>query len=85
MSGHRFSRNGQKLYYEDYGEGPPIVFVHSYLANRTMWDAEVIRFQDSHRVIVVDLRGHGNSGVSAPHTLYDLADDVISVLDDNND
>ena len=81
MSGQRFSRDGQKLYYEDFGNGPPIVFIHSFLANRTMWDAEVLRFQDSYRVIVVDLRGHGNAGVSAPHTLYDMVDDVIAVLD----
>ena len=81
MTSHRFSRGGQKLYYEAYGEGPPIVFIHSYLANRTMWDAEVLRFQDHHQVLVVDLRGHGNAGASARHTLYDMVDDVIAVLD----
>ena len=81
MSNHRFSRNGQKLYYESYGEGPPLIFIHSYLANRTMWDQEVARFSKDHHVLVVDLRGHGHSGASAPHTLYDMVDDVIAVLD----
>lgn len=81
MTSHRFSRDGQKLYYEEYGEGQPIIFIHSFLADRTMWDAEVLRFQESYRVIVVDLRGHGNAGASAPHTLYDMVDDVIAVLD----
>ena len=84
MISHRFSREGQKLYYEEYGEGPPIVFIHSYLANRTMWDREVARFSSTNRVLAVDLRGHGNSGASAPHTLYDMVDDVIAVLDHAN-
>jgi len=47
-----------------------------------MWREQVPRLTESHRVVNVDLRGHGKSSFSAnPFELSDLVDDVVAVLD----
>ena len=44
------------------GEGaPPIVFVHGFACAQADWDAQVAHFSPRHRVVTVDLRGHGAS------------------------
>jgi pimeloyl-ACP methyl ester carboxylesterase len=58
-----------KLFYEDTGSGePPLLFVHGWTCNHTHWAAQVAHFSPRHRVITVDLRGHGQS--DAPEQEY---------------
>ncbi|RYE42693.1 MAG: alpha/beta hydrolase [Hyphomicrobiales bacterium] len=74
---------GVTLHVSDEGEGPAVLFVHGIACDGTDWLAQTARFRHSHRVIVVDLRGHGRSSV--PDSGYDLrtfADDLVTVLDD---
>lgn len=73
--------NGIDLAYSDEGQGPPIVFLHAFPLNRTMWTPQVKALKDTHRVITIDLRGHGES--DAPmwrYTLEQFADDIIALL-----
>ncbi len=74
----RLIRDGVALAYDDAGAGdPPIVFVHGLACNRGFWPFQVEHFAARHRVIAVDLRGHGDS--DAPHQRYRmqaLADDL---------
>lgn len=73
--------NGIDLAYSDEGQGHPIVFLHAFPLNRTMWDPQVAALKDQYRVITIDLRGHGES--DAPmwrYTLEQFADDVIALL-----
>ena len=72
---------GQTLYYEVSGHGEPLVLIHSFLCSLEMWRPQIELLSQSHRVIAVDLRGHGKSAASLPHSLYDLVDDVMAVLD----
>lgn len=81
MTAHTLHRDGQDLYYETHGSGSPLLFIHSYLCSSAMWAHEIETFSTDHRVIALDLRGHGRSGPSEPHDLYDLVDDVIAILD----
>ena len=68
--------------YEDAGSGRPLIFVHGYPLNRTMWDAQVSGLSDVARVLAPDLRGHGESSATAGAYSMDLlADDVNSFLD----
>jgi pimeloyl-ACP methyl ester carboxylesterase len=71
-------RDGVALAYDESGRGdPPLVFVHGLACNRGFWPSQLAHFADRHRVIVVDLRGHGES--DAPHERYRmqlLADDL---------
>lgn len=50
------------LYYETRGEGDPLVFVHGGWVSSRMWEPQVERFADDHRVVTVDVRGHGRTG-----------------------
>jgi 3-oxoadipate enol-lactonase len=75
-------RDGIELHYELSGSGPPIVLTHSFLCDGSMFREQVVALSRSHRLINIDMRGHGRSGPSeSPFTIYDLADDVLAVLD----
>jgi pimeloyl-ACP methyl ester carboxylesterase len=67
-----------KLFYDESGAGdPPIVFVHGWTCDRTLFEPQVEHFQAGHRVLAVDLRGHGLSAKpDQPYTIPGFADDV---------
>ncbi len=74
--------NGITIAYSDRGTGLPIVFLHAFPLNRTMWAQQEEALSLRFRVITVDLRGHGES--DAPlwrYTLEQSADDVNALLD----
>lgn len=53
-----------RLFFTDEGTGdPPILFVHGYSCDSHDWMWQLPHFTESHRVIAVDLRGHGRSSV----------------------
>lgn len=58
------SSDGVTIVYSAAGAGEPaLVFVHGGLADRTFWDGQLEAFASRHRVVAVDLAGHGESGV----------------------
>lgn len=54
--------NGTTIYYEIHGSGAPIVFIHGHLSTHHMFEPQVEYFSQRAQVIVLDLRGYGNSG-----------------------
>jgi pimeloyl-ACP methyl ester carboxylesterase len=72
------TRDGVKLFYEETGNGgPPLLLVHGWTCNHTHWAAQVAHFAPRHRIVTVDLRGHGQS--DAPQQEYSMqgfADDL---------
>ena len=51
-----------QLFLTDEGTGgPPMLFVHGYTCDSHDWSWQLPHFVAKHRVIVVDLRGHGRS------------------------
>ncbi len=55
--------DGVTIVYSVCGKGEPaLLFVHGGLADRTFWDAELQAFGGRHRVVALDLAGHGESG-----------------------
>ena len=59
--------NGEKLYYEEAGEGEALVLVHAGFVDSGMWDAQWDAFAQQYRVIRFDMRGYGKSDtVKAP-------------------
>jgi 3-oxoadipate enol-lactonase len=74
--------NGITLAYSDSGAGLPIVLLHAFPLNRTMWAEQETALSSQFRVITVDLRGHGESDAPLWHyTLDQAADDVRALLD----
>lgn len=54
--------DGCRLAYDEFGTGPAsIVFLHGIMMDRSVFSEQVQVFAKSHRVIVPDLRGHGES------------------------
>ncbi len=74
----RLIRDGVALDYEETGHGAPsLVFVHGLACHRGFWAAQVAHFAHTHRVLAVDLRGHGGSDAPAQrYTMQGLADDL---------
>ncbi len=60
-----------RLFYGEYGEGDPLIFLHGFTLDRRMWQAQAEFFSKYYRVILVDARGHGLS--DAPQTGYSRA------------
>ena len=56
--------DGATIHWASSGRGPAIIFVHGWTCDATSWDAQVPAFSRDHRVITLDLQGHGKS--SAP-------------------
>jgi len=71
------------LYYEDHGDGPPVVLIHGYPLSGRAWDKQVpVLLEAGHRVITYDRRGFGNS--SQPTLGYDydtFAADLAALLE----
>lgn len=74
------SVNGIRLYYEDTGAGPPLVWVHGFACGIRSWDPQVRELSPARRVIAYDVRGFGLSeapqsaaAYSQPLSVADLA------------
>lgn len=70
------------LSFTEYGAGPPLLLVHGVMITGAMFEPVVAQFARRHRVIVPDLRGHGQSrGLPPPYTAAQLAFDLTRLLD----
>ncbi len=77
-----YDTNGVRLAFADHGTGLPLVFLHAFPLNRSMWAPQVDMLSQRFRAIAIDLRGHGQS--DAPlwnFSLDNYADDVCALLD----
>jgi len=74
--------NGIKLAYEERGAGKPaFLFVHGWTCNRSFFAPRAVYFAPSHRVVSVDLRGHGESDKPAgSYPISAYADDLAYVI-----
>ena len=71
-----------QMAYTDAGMGRPVVLIHGYPFNRSLWNEQVAELSHSYRVIVPDLRGFGESDASeGPATMDRMAQDVALLLD----
>jgi len=73
--------DGARIAYEDVGEGRPVVFLHAFPLNRTMWASQTAALAGDWRCLTIDVRGFGESSATAPFSVDRYADDVAAVLD----
>jgi non-heme chloroperoxidase len=77
------TRDGQQLFFKDWGSGAPILFLSAWALPSDMWDYQMVSLSgEGLRCVAYDRRGHGRS--SRPGDGYDydtLADDLAAVLD----
>jgi pimeloyl-ACP methyl ester carboxylesterase len=77
------NRDGVGIYYESHGQGPPVLLSHGYSATCRMWDGQIAALRDRYRVIVWDMRGHGQSDVPSDPAAYSesaTVGDMLAVL-----
>jgi pimeloyl-ACP methyl ester carboxylesterase len=76
--------NNQVLFYKDSGgDGPPLVFLHGFLFDQSMFDAQVAELSPDYRCIRVDTRGFGQTEWDGQaFDLYDVVSDVIGLMDE---
>jgi pimeloyl-ACP methyl ester carboxylesterase len=70
------------MYYEEYGVGEPLVLLHGFGGCAQNWHPFVDELSERHRLLVVELRGHGHStNPDNKFTHREAASDVFLLLD----
>lgn len=80
---NKFAVDGCEMAYQDVGQGPVVVFGHSYLWDSQMWAPQVEALSQHYRCIVPELWAHGDSDFapSSTRTLADYAKQVLALID----
>ncbi|HXI92408.1 MAG TPA: alpha/beta hydrolase [Blastocatellia bacterium] len=69
--------NGISIDYRDQGAGVPVIFIHAFPLNQTMWDDQLAVLHNRCRIITLDLRGFGQSDApQGPYLMDQMAADV---------
>jgi pimeloyl-ACP methyl ester carboxylesterase len=77
-------RDGTKIHYEVHGSGPPLILTHGYSSTSAMWQGQIEALAKRHRLIVWDMRGHGQSDYPDDPSAYSEAltvGDIAALLD----
>lgn len=72
-------RAGAKIVYEVRGSGAPLVLLHPFPTNRHFWDFLSPSLESRYRLIVPDLRSHGESGIGEGASMANHAEDVFQI------
>jgi 3-oxoadipate enol-lactonase len=71
-----------EIFYEVRGSGPPVVLLHPFPCHHAFWNPLAAALDSRYRLILPDLRGHGNSEVGkGPALMAKHASDIARVLD----
>ena len=80
-----FRSGDAQLSYEVVGDGPDVVLLHPFPLNRRFWDSVVGQLSTRYRVVLPDLRAHGDSELGeGPATMQKLADDLAGLGREEN-
>src|SRR6516225_3694481 len=77
-------RDGVKIHYEVHGDGPPLSLTHGYSSTSAMWREQIAPLSKRHRLILWDMRGHGQSDYPEDPNAYSEAltvADIAALLD----
>ena len=80
----KLDRDGVKIYYEVHGDGPPLILTHGYSSTSAMWQGQVAALSTHHRLILWDMRGHGQADYPDDPMAYSEAltvGDIAALLD----
>ena len=78
------TRDGVTLYYEVHGSGPTLLLSHGFSATSAMWQGQIAALSATHRLVLWDMRGHGQSDYPADPAQYSAAAtvaDMAAILD----
>src|SRR5215203_5611881 len=55
------NRDGVAIHYEVHGSGPPLLLTHGYSSTSDMWQGQIEALSKHHKLVLWDMRGHGQS------------------------
>jgi len=70
-----------KLSYREFGEGKPIMILHGLYGSSDNWVSIGRELSDEFRVVIPDMRNHGNSPHTSIHTYEAMSDDILELAD----
>jgi 3-oxoadipate enol-lactonase len=76
--------NSTNLAYDDHGIGQPVLLLHAFPLDRSMWEGEITALlqEERYRLVALDWRGFGESDIpTAVSTMELFADDVAALMD----
>src|SRR2546421_12636916 len=76
--------NNINIGYDDHGIGQPVLFLHAFPLNRSMWSGELVALlqEERYRLVALDWRGFGESDITSNiSTMEQFADDVAGLMD----
>ena len=80
----KLNRDGVNIHYEVHGSGPPLLLTHGYSSTSAMWQGQIAALSKQHRLILWDMRGHGQSDYPNDAAAYSEAltvGDMAALLD----
>jgi len=80
----KIDRDGVKIHYEVHGDGPVLILTHGYSSTSQMWKGQVEALSRHHKLVLWDMRGHGQSDYPAEPAAYSEAatvGDIAALLD----
>ncbi len=81
-TGMYIEANGLEVYYEDYGEGEPLMLIHGGTATSQSWASHLPAFTEHFEVFTPDSGGHGRTDNPTGELGYRvMADDLASLID----
>jgi pimeloyl-ACP methyl ester carboxylesterase len=78
------NRDGVSIHYEVHGSGPPLILTHGYSSTSGMWQGQIAALSKNHKLVLWDMRGHGQSDYPADPAAYSEAltvADIAALLD----
>lgn len=69
------------MYYEECGEGQPVILVHGHSLDHRMWDGQFADLARDYRVIRYDLRGYGLSSPQTEDFQFTHVEDLVALMD----
>jgi 3-oxoadipate enol-lactonase len=79
----RIKSDDAEIVYWTLGDGSPVVLLHPFPVNHEFWLPVAEALATRYRLVLPDLRGHGDSGVGeGPATMEKHAADIARVMDD---
>ena len=80
----KIDRDGVNIYFEVHGDGPPLILTHGYSSTSSMWQGQIDALSKRHKLILWDMRGHGQSDYPDDPQAYSEAltvGDIAALLD----
>lgn len=74
--------DGQALFYRVTGAGKPVVLLHGFAEDGTIWQRQADALEEHYRLIIPDLPGSGRSGIAQDMSMEGLAATVKQILED---